>query len=163
LKSTLYIDIDGVLNSLDEAPPAWRADAPAFLRWALQHFICVFLTRWHERAVIIAKCLTPLGLKDKADQFDYPRWRTLKTDGIDFSQPFYWLDDNPEIEDEDVLRERGASHRLIRVDPYGELELRNIAKILAQRESAEQGHRIPDLEGQYPSADIPGEPLSEPA
>lgn len=150
---TLHIDIDGVLNKADgdwSNGPAWRRDAPAFLKWALKHFDCSFLTAWYLKKNIVNKCLTPLGLRDQADEFKYPDWQHWKTEGIDFSRPFYWIDDNCMEEEFAVLEAHNVRDSLIDVTPKGEEELKITAKILARKERILYDNPIPDLSGRPP-------------
>lgn len=150
----LYQDIDGALNRLDVRDenkfPSWRKDAPAFLKWALKHFLVSFLTGWKEKSEIRDGCLAKIGLRSQVDRFGYPQWGFDKTDGIEFGYPFYWIDDEVTPVEEDVLREHGKSDRLIRINPHGEGALQEVSRILALRESKEYSNIIPDLSGKVP-------------
>ena len=144
----LYLDIDGVLNRED--PRQWREDAAAFLQWSLRHFLCFFLTGWPDKTLINDDCLGPLGLRHLSDKFGFAKWNELKTEGIVFERDFYWLDDEQIVGEMEALRDRGVSHNLIRVNPTGEAELKNVATILARRERLEHDNPIPDLSGKVP-------------
>ncbi len=141
---TLYIDVDGVMNRLDAVKGSsipWRRDAAAFLKWALQHFECCWLTAWSDES-IKERLLPELGLKDHVENFVYPKWGDHKHDGIDFSRPFYWMDDWDTEVDINVLIDRDAMHSFLLVSPIGEDELWRVSSELAHRELFWYGHRI---------------------
>jgi hypothetical protein len=150
-----YIDIDGVLRIW--SPPKWRNQAAPFLQWSLRHFLCFFLTSWREKSLIKDRCLAPLGIRHLADKFGYPKWGDRKTDAIDFDRDFYWADDEALQDEMEVLRNHGASHDLIRINPHGEAELKTLATILARRERLEHDNAIPDLSGKVPEVFPEGE------
>jgi hypothetical protein len=43
-------------------------------------------------------------------------WKTWKTEAIDFSGPFIWLDDDAFPHEREVLREKGCSESLVEID-----------------------------------------------
>lgn len=65
-------------------------------------------------------------LKARLDPHDYDLvvrmkiqptvWTELKTEAIDFSQDFLWLDDDPIPQELEVLRTHNVEHKLIRMD-----------------------------------------------
>lgn len=152
----LFMDIDGVLNRVDEkGKMVWRSDAPDFLRWAVNHFLVSFLTGWRDKNLIKDMCLSQLGCLDLVEKFDYPKWDMMKTDAINFKEPFYWLDDEVMKEEGAVLGENEAHHRLILVNPQAEDELQRLSRILAERERDDYGVEIPDLNGEISSGGGP--------
>jgi hypothetical protein len=59
-------------------------------------------------------------------------WRNQKTEGINFTEPFYWLDDNFFEYDKKVLEEKGALssfiHINLRENPHQLLEVKEFLK-----------------------------------
>ncbi len=149
----IYLDVDGVLNRLDtvtkDGSIPWRRDAKIFLLWALEHFKCHWLTAWDSLSVE-HQLLPELGLKDRVKDFHFPLWTYGKPSGINFSRPFYWIDDNRMEGEMIMLREHEAEQNFIQVDPDGEEALREVATKLALRERRNYGNNIPDLSGQAP-------------
>ena len=43
-------------------------------------------------------------------------WNELKTEAIDFSKDFLWLDDDISLMEREVLRTNNAEHKLIEID-----------------------------------------------
>jgi len=112
----LYLDIDGTLI---------RRGAPAegvaeFLAFATEHFDCYWLST-HCQGDAKAVFLYLVGkLPEEAvpslGKIKATSWDTMKTEAIDFSEPFFWLDDNLFDAERQVLVEHGALDRHIRID-----------------------------------------------
>ena len=60
-------------------------------------------------------------------------WKTLKTEGIDLSRPFVWVDDYPFLEEMLVLESNGAEDSLFRVFLENDDELLNVIEFLKLR------------------------------
>lgn len=120
----LYLDIDGVLISDD--PRSFGTPAPQvkeFLQalnasghpvyWLTTHCMDGDLTHLRE---YLQKYLPPdvyahtVGYKPNI-------WHEFKTDGIDFSQDFLWFDDDPTLQEREILYSRGAEDNLVLVRP----------------------------------------------
>lgn len=90
----LYLDIDGVLLKKHGGP----ADSVLeFLKYITENFDCYWLTTHSRNGE--DNCLQYLSDKMPSDAFQYLEkikpayWDTLKTEGIDFSKDFVWIDD----------------------------------------------------------------------
>ena len=57
-------------------------------------------------------------------------WETLKTEAIDFSSDFYWLDDQPFDSEKRILKAHDASGKLIIVNLENKDELKRIVATL---------------------------------
>ena len=93
----LYLDIDGVL--LD-----YKADAPAehaveFIDYILEEFDCYWLTTHCQGDTSeVNEYLSeyfPEDIVRRLAAVKPTTWKTLKTEGIDFTTPFVWIDDYP--------------------------------------------------------------------
>ncbi len=97
VKTNIYLDIDGVLLANDRSPARY---APEFLRYVLEHYPNT--TYW-----LTTHCkgdaMTPIrhvGYLFDAQTVELMKkikptnWDISKTDGIDFSLPFLWFDDD---------------------------------------------------------------------
>ena len=114
----IYLDIDGVLINSDGTPTPHVYE---FLSHCVDSHECFWLTthcRFNdpENAVsylsdkLSDKCL-PLLKQIKGTQ-----WDILKTDAIDFSSVFLWLDDYLMQSEEEVLEEHNAREKHILIE-----------------------------------------------
>ena len=124
----LYLDIDGVVLR-STLPSAWNAGwqvaplASEFLGWAISLHEPVWLT---ARDMIgtgegIASALSSaLGASDAlitlASKIPVQGWVGTKSNAIDFSTDFLWLDDCPRSEDLITLEIQGCVGRWIEVN-----------------------------------------------
>ncbi len=118
-RTVLYIDVDGVLQHVRDDRWAPRHDAAEFLEWALARFRCRWLTSWRNPNETVPGELgirVPPGIEEV-------RWREagpfppFKAIAIRDDEDWLWVEDAPSTFDIDHLRARGATDRLIRVDP----------------------------------------------
>lgn len=112
----IYLDIDGVLLANDRQAANYVEE---FLTYMTSEFDCYWLTthcwRGENRAIEV---LSPylkaetIALLEKVKPTD---WREMKTDAIDFSQPFIWFDDDLWPEEQEALEKNKAlkSFRMI--------------------------------------------------
>jgi hypothetical protein len=120
----LYLDVDGVL--LGKADPresqiVLAAGAAEFLTFCIENFTCFWLTS-HCREGDIEPLLNLFSRYAAAGFIELARkvvpapWNTLKTEAIDFSADFYWLDDQQLFMESEIMKKHKASGRFIRVD-----------------------------------------------
>lgn len=112
----LYIDIDGVLVRGGQASEG----VVDFLRFVTEHFDCYWLTT-HCDGDVSRPFLYLVGkLPNEAvpylEKIRPTRFGVLKTEGIDFSAPFYWLDDTVFESEQTVLRDHGVADSFVHVD-----------------------------------------------
>jgi len=118
-RTTLYLDIDGVLLYAKDDQWVPRPDASEFLSWATEHFACRWLTNWIDpnRTLPLQLGITvPAGIIEvqwRKPGSPYP----FKAAGIDYAETWNWLEDQPAEADLDELRRRGQRNRLIIVPP----------------------------------------------
>jgi len=136
----LYIDIDGVLlgNGTHGAYEVCLAKhAKEFLTFALENFDCYWLTTHCKDGNIegAIKALKPYAGADflqLVEQVQPVTWETLKTEAIQLSSDFYWVDDSPLQYEIDCLEENGCIDRWIdvcsRTNPDGLKEVMRILK-----------------------------------
>lgn len=128
----LYIDIDGVLLTTKQTKVADYAIQ--FIDFMTSHFDCywltthckgnasyplTYLTKYFDNATI-----------EKLQKIKPTSWTTLKTEAIDFSSDFIWLDDNPFASEIKILKSHSANDKLIIVNLDNTNELNRIMKIL---------------------------------
>jgi len=115
----VYLDIDGVLlidekhasPHADELLQAILREFPATTYWLTTH-------NWHDenRAKdMLAPHLKP-ETADLLDKVKTTEWNEMKTECIDFSQRFLWLDDDLWPEELEVLEEHDATDNFILID-----------------------------------------------
>lgn len=128
----IYLDIDGVLLTKTGEPAVHSLE---LIKYLTQHHTVYWLTTHchggENRAPEYLFPKFPAGAKRYIDKILPTDWNSWKTDAIDFSQDFRWLDDDvyqPEIT---TLIRHNCKDKLIKVDltnnPH---ELKDIANKL---------------------------------
>ena len=118
----IYLDIYGTIRGI--ASPI--EDVVTLLEYCLDNFPghVYWLTSYCRHGV--NRCDEVLGflpddIRDRAIKEVKPTdWDAMKTDAIDFSQPFVWIDDNMHDSEFRVLAEHGTEenfHRINSADP----------------------------------------------
>lgn len=117
-KTKLYIDIDGVLlkNREDKAVEG----ISSFIRFIVSNFDCYWLTTHckgdaQTAMEYLSEYLTyeDLKLLQKVKATD---WNTLKTEAIDFTSDFYWIDDYAMNAEKEILQMKCKQDSLILVE-----------------------------------------------
>ncbi|MGI4872982.1 MAG: hypothetical protein ACRYFX_17615 [Janthinobacterium lividum] len=114
----LYLDIDGVLLTARHTQAAPGVDE--FVEFVTQHFACYWLTTHCKgdsapTLRYLASFLPPATL-EKLRAVQPTTWDTLKTEAIDVTADFYWLDDRPFQAEIAYLQTHGVADRLRVVD-----------------------------------------------
>ena len=125
----LYIDIDGVLLKLRD--PHHADYAEEFISYIVEHFDCYWLTT-HTAPTIeyLSEYFTDIVI-EKLKFIKPTMWGALKTDAIDFSSEFIWLDDYIMNTELSVLKENDCIDSVYKVD----LEKENLLDVLETIES----------------------------
>lgn len=114
----IYIDIDGVLlhDSLRNNGKLAEG-AKELLEFLTSNHTCYWLTTHcrggENRAVQRLRHLLPVELLEKIQPTDWGSW---KTEAIDFSQDFRWLDDDVYDHEHKTLDANGCREKLILID-----------------------------------------------
>lgn len=128
----LYLDIDGVLLTKKNAKQADNLEE--FIDFALANYYCYWLTTHCKGdsipAINYLSKFTNDTLLNKLRKIKPTNWDMLKTEGIDFSTDFYWLDDYPFQAELNYLKDHGLLERFILVDLTNANELLRIISIL---------------------------------
>lgn len=118
-KTKIYLDIDGVLLANDKVA-AKHADE--FIKYLTDNFNVYWLTTHvHGDTIWVKQYLTPflkpesIKLLDKVNVTPKD-WVEFKTEAIDFSEPFLWIDDDCFSEERDALIENNCPNSWIKVD-----------------------------------------------
>jgi len=114
----LYLDIDGTLVGRGGVP---AQGLTAFLRFATERFDCYWLTTHCQEGDAKLAFLYLVGrIPGEAlpyiEQIKPTTWKEWKTEAIDFSESFFWLDDNLFEMERRVLAEHNALGNFIRID-----------------------------------------------
>jgi hypothetical protein len=94
----LYLDIDGVLLTAKHTQAAPGVDE--FVDFVTQHFMCYWLTTHCKgdsapALRYLSGFLKPATVEKLHQAVRPTNWDTLKTEAIDLTSDFYWLDDSP--------------------------------------------------------------------
>lgn len=131
-KQIAYIDIDGVLLTAKNTKPA--PHHAAFIEFLVQHFDCYWLTTHckgnSETALRYCRQYFEEATITLLQSFKPTNWDALKTEGIDFSADFLWLDDAPFEAERIVLQKHHAIDKLIVVKLNRDQELLQILETL---------------------------------
>jgi hypothetical protein len=119
-----YIDIDGVLLRNGKSGPELIPRFRRVIRYLRANFDCYLLTTHVRHGSGSAGARTKLApfLKkarinaEILDGIKPTEWETLKTEAIDFSRPFIWLDDDPLPTERRILQETGCADSLVDID-----------------------------------------------
>ena len=120
----LYLDIDGVLlgkDSLNDVKVVLARHAREFLTYCMSHFDCFWLTTNAPRGETanierVFKAYVDEALMKLIKTIRPAVWQTAKTEAIDFTTDFYWIEDSILAYEKDVLRKNNALHRWIQID-----------------------------------------------
>jgi hypothetical protein len=119
-----YIDIDGVLIRNGRRGPRLIPKFPRVIRYLKKNFDCYWLTTHVRSGVGSAGALNKLAPYLKKARIDPgileginpTDWHTLKTEAIDFTEPFIWLEDSPLIAERRICEEKGCLDSIVLVD-----------------------------------------------
>ena len=115
----IYLDIDGVLLADVRTPSRY---ANEFIQAAVTKYpdSTYWLTThvWRGEHVISYSLAPYVQPETQAllEKIKPTEWDEYKTDGIDFTQPFLWFDDDLFDEERNVLEERNALDSHVMVD-----------------------------------------------
>lgn len=127
----LYLDIDGVLLTKNLEVPK---NGIELLEYCALNFNCFWLTthcRHNENNT--SKYLLqyyPLEVEELLKQIKPTNWDSLKTEAIDFTKPFFWLEDYPMQAEISVLEKYKVIDSLLKVELSHPNELKRIIYIL---------------------------------
>jgi len=119
----LYLDVDGVLlRSNQEGEYRLIYNARKFLKYTRKNFDCFWLST-HSRycAEDVKKYLAPFFKKAGIDitliaHIKAVTWKTLKTEALDLSSPFIWVDDAPLLLEFEALRKKNLEKYILIVN-----------------------------------------------
>lgn len=128
----LYLDIDGVLLTKRNTKVAEYS--VEFIDFITENFDCYWLTTHckgnsNTAMIHITKYFDDKTMK-KLAKIKPTDWTTLKTEAIDFSSDFLWIDDYPLLAEINALTTYSKNERLIIVDLNRKEELKRVMKIL---------------------------------
>lgn len=130
----LYIDIDGVLITAKN--PVAPVGIDYFIQFITSNFNCYWLTT-HCKGDS-THCLNYLKdyLSERSisalSQVKPTNWDSLKTEAINFEEPFFWLDDYIFSMEKKIIEQVGRIDSLILVDLRQKNELSRIINILKE-------------------------------
>lgn len=118
MKPTLYLDIDGVILANENNASNY---ADEFIAYVVTNYAVTWLTT-HCMDGNAATPIEHVGHLFKPETVELMRqirgakWSLLKTEAIDFTKPFLWIDDDCYIEEREVLNRHTAFANWIEID-----------------------------------------------
>jgi len=113
----IYLDIDGVLLANEKSPSRF---ANEFIAYVVSKYPTYWLTThsWHgdNHVEALLGKFFPEETMRFIKQIKPTEWGESKTDGIDFSVPFLWFDDDLYEEEKAVLIKHNVLENWIEVD-----------------------------------------------
>lgn len=113
----VYLDIDGVLLANDKNPARF---ADEFIEYVVSKYPTYWLTThcWHGDNHVVALLSKYFSEQTMTfiRQINPTEWGESKTDGIDFSSPFLWFDDDLFDEEKIELVKHNALENWIEVN-----------------------------------------------
>lgn len=132
-RKRIYLDIDGVLLTTKQTKPA--EDSLLFIKFIIEQFDCYWLTTHCKGEVNnTINYLSRYFEGEVLQQLNLVKpttWTTLKTEAIDLSQDFIWIEDYPFESEKKVLLTHNRMENLIVVDLNNGGELKRVMGILA--------------------------------
>ena len=115
--TNIYLDIDGVLLVNDNT---MANHCHEFLEYVTSHFPTYWLTTHcrgdHNLTQLFLQRTFPAKTLEIVKKIMPTNWQTNKTEGIDFSQPFLWFDDDLFLGERQELERRNLLDNWIEVD-----------------------------------------------
>ena len=134
----LYLDVDGViLGQNHDGDIVLIPDIDKILRYSKENFQCYWLTthgRYSTEDVL--SYLAPFSKDFEPSIFAHieaVRWNVLKTEALDFSRPFIWIDDQPLQAEIQVLRKHACFGNWLFIDTFRNINDLTIKKIEERR------------------------------
>lgn len=113
----LYLDIDGVILKKDGTA---AENLVPFLEYATKNFECYWLTTHCDgdatKPFLYLVGRIPQEAVPFLEKIQPTKWKLWKTEGIDFSKDFLWLDDTQFEGEKNALIEKGALDKFILID-----------------------------------------------
>ena len=145
IEMNLYIDVDGVLlgrNEDDEI--ALIPDIEGILRYTKANFKCFWLTTHGRYGAEDVICyLRPYAKELDLSLFNHIQaapWNSLKTEAIDFSKPFIWIDDKPLQVELLILKDKGCFNSWLHVDTFRDFYDLTVTKIQEKQQQLQRTH-----------------------
>jgi hypothetical protein len=123
MKTKLYLDVDGVLlTNIKDTPTIILANyIDEFLTFILDRFDCYWLTT-HCKNIDNTNVLNYLktycdeSIFKKISKIKAVEWKTLKTEAIDISSKFFWIDDAPLYMEVELLKKHNLEKSFININ-----------------------------------------------
>ncbi len=114
----VYLDIDGVLLDYGENP---AKHAVEFLDYLVKNYEVYWLTTHCKGDCIptqqhLSRFFTDQTTLENLKRIKPTNWDTMKTEAIDFTEPFVWIDDDLFNTEHQSLVENKATKKVILVD-----------------------------------------------
>ena len=129
----IYLDIDGVILGMESS----SRDAKKFLKFLLKkypdntYWLTTHVKDGENNTKYSLSGVYPDKLVDKMyATFKVTDWETLKTDAIDFSQPFVWFDDTLFTAEKQILEQNSVFESYYKIDPKDKDALKKALRYL---------------------------------
>ncbi|MDZ4758810.1 MAG: hypothetical protein SGJ10_11835 [Bacteroidota bacterium] len=111
----LYIDIDGII--LASRPTKVANFAIPFIHYIIENFDCYWLTTHCKgNTTNVMRYLKKYFDEDTMKllmKIKPTNWKNLKTEAIDFTTDFIWIEDNPLEEERAILKKHYAEKKVL--------------------------------------------------
>ena len=128
----VYLDIDGVLLTKKNIHAA--QDVEQLINHLILNFDCYWLTTHCKGSTFYLLKMLSLYFSNpiirQLEKVKPTTWNTLKTEAIDFTNDFYWLDDYVLESERQILKQNKCEAKLVLVNLDNKNELINILQIL---------------------------------
>ena len=118
----LYLDIDGVLLGTVDGTPRLANGAGDFIDFVLGKFDCYWLTTHCKGSVepvwSYLKTYSTDDFYRSIQPIKPTRFDVFKTEAIDLSEPFIWIDDSPLSSEIEILDQHGKLNAWYEVNTY---------------------------------------------
>ena len=130
----LYLDIDGVLLTQKQTAPA--NNVHQFINFITNNFDCYWLTTHckgnYQTALKYLENYFDKKTLTQLETIKPTNWTTLKTEAIDFTSDFFWLEDFHFQAEVNILNSKNKRDKLITVDLNKSDELLRLIVFLEQ-------------------------------
>lgn len=109
----IYLDIDGVLLTKQKQPANHLA---AFLKYVTENYTCYWLTTHckgnAQTAINYLTSYAGTEVVDYLSEIQVTDWSTYKTEAINFTEDFVWLDDYALYAEVEMLKKHRSTDKL---------------------------------------------------
>ena len=139
MEMTLYLDVDGVIvGRRSDGETTLIPQIERIMHYSKKNFRCFWLTtHGRYRTDDVLSYLFSFSREINLSVFAHIEsapWNTLKTEAIDFTKPFIWVDDNPLQAEIQILERKKCLESWLHIDTYRNISDLTVEKIEGRRQ-----------------------------